>query len=238
MAAGEREQVRHLLVLEDTAGRRPILLEAATYSIGRDPTNSIVLHSKMVSRQHGLLLRVTSPESNSYLFRLIDGDLQGKRSTNGILVNGQRTISHDLRSGDMIVFGGDVRARYLTLTNLTNAEFSDFCQSTDVLGFLSKTTNPFATLVPHDQTNIEEFSEAALVRLASYPELTPTPILEVDLEGHGDVSEPSSSDAVWGFTAAQTESPLAHWLARASVLYAANPRKSPCTGSGIPAAYL
>ncbi|WP_099799036.1 histidine kinase dimerization/phospho-acceptor domain-containing protein [Parathermosynechococcus lividus] len=183
MAAGEREQVRHLLVLEDTAGRRPILLEAATYSIGRDPTNSIVLHSKMVSRQHGLLLRVTSPESNSYLFRLIDGDLQGKRSTNGILVNGQRTIAHDLRSGDMIVFGGDVRARYLTLTNLTNEEFSDFCQSTDVLGFLSKTTNPFATLVPHDQANIEEFSEAALVRLASYPELTPTPILEVDLEG-------------------------------------------------------
>ncbi|WP_448527510.1 ATP-binding protein [Parathermosynechococcus lividus] len=183
MAAGEREQVRHLLVLEDTAGRRPILLEAATYSIGRDPTNSIVLHSKMVSRQHGLLLRVTSPESNSYLFRLIDGDLQGKRSTNGILVNGQRTIAHDLRSGDMIVFGGDVRARYLTLTNLTDEEFSDFCQSTDVLGFLSKTTNPFATLVPHDQANIEEFSEAALVRLASYPELTPTPILEVDLEG-------------------------------------------------------
>ncbi|WP_448524498.1 ATP-binding protein [Parathermosynechococcus lividus] len=183
MATGEREQVRHLLVLEDTAGRRPILLEAATYSIGRDPTNSIVLHSKMVSRQHGLLLRVTSPESNSYLFRLIDGDLQGKRSTNGILVNGQRTIAHDLRSGDMIVFGGDVRARYLTLTNLTDKEFSDFCQSTDVLGFLSKTTNPFATLVPHDQANIEEFSEAALVRLASYPELTPTPILEVDLEG-------------------------------------------------------
>ncbi|MCH9055176.1 ATP-binding protein [Synechococcus sp. PCC 6716] len=183
MAAGERGQVRHLLVLEDTAGRRPILLEAATYSIGRDPTNSIVLHSKMVSRQHGLLLRVTSPESNSYLFRLIDGDLQGKRSTNGILVNGQRTIAHDLRSGDMIVFGGDVRARYLTLTNLTDEEFSDFCQSTDVLGFLSKTTNPFATLVPHDQANIEEFSEAALVRLASYPELTPTPILEVDLEG-------------------------------------------------------
>jgi len=183
MATQEREQVRHLLVLEDTAGRRPILLEAATYSIGRDPTNSIVLHSKLVSRQHGLLLRVTSPDTESYLFRLIDGDLQGKRSTNGILVNGQRAVSHDLRSGDMIVFGGDVRARYLTLTNMTDTEFNDFCQSTDVLGFLSKTTNPFATLVPENHANIENFSEAALVRLASYPELTPNPILEVDLEG-------------------------------------------------------
>ncbi len=183
MATQEREQVRHLLVLEDAAGRRPILLEAATYSIGRDPTNSIVLHSKLVSRQHALLLRVTSPESESYLFRLIDGNLQGKRSTNGILVNGQRTLAHDLRSGDMIVFGGDVRARYLILTNMTNTEFNDFCQSTDVLGFLSKTTNPFATLVPDNQANVENFSEAALVRLASYPELTPNPILEVDLEG-------------------------------------------------------
>ncbi|BAC09383.1 two-component sensor histidine kinase [Thermosynechococcus vestitus BP-1] len=179
----ERQAVRHLLVLEDSEGRRPILLEAATYSIGRDPTNSIVLHSKMVSRQHAILFRVTSPETNSYLFRLIDGDLQGKRSTNGTVVNGQRIVAHDLRTGDMIVFGGDVRARYLALTNMTDTEFQDFCRSTDVLGFLSKSTNPFATLVPLREGNIENFSEAALVRLASYPELTPNPILEVDLEG-------------------------------------------------------
>jgi signal transduction histidine kinase len=137
----------------------------------------------MVSRQHAILFRVTSPETNSYLFRLIDGDLQGKRSTNGTLVNGQRIVAHDLRTGDMIVFGGDVRARYLTLTNMTDTEFQDFCRSTDVLGFLSKSTNPFATLVPLSEGNIENFSEAALVRLASYPELTPNPILEVDLEG-------------------------------------------------------
>lgn len=190
----ERQAVRHLLVLEDSEGRRPILLEAATYSIGRDPTNSIVLHSKMVSRQHAILLRVTSPETNSYLFRLIDGDLQGKRSTNGTLVNGQRIVAHDLRGGDMIVFGGDVRARYLTLTNMTDTEFQDFCRSTDVLGFLSKSTNPFATLVPLSEGNIENenFSEAALVRLASYPELTPNPILEVDLEGRVTYLNPAA----------------------------------------------
>ncbi|WP_297759747.1 ATP-binding protein [Thermosynechococcus sp.] len=188
----ERQAVRHLLVLEDSEGRRPILLEAATYSIGRDPTNSIVLHSKMVSRQHAILFRVTSPETNSYLFRLIDGDLQGKRSTNGTLVNGQRIVAHDLRTGDMIVFGGDVRARYLTLTNMTDTEFQEFCRSTDVLGFLSKSTNPFATLVPLSEGNIENFSEAALVRLASYPELTPNPILEVDLEGRVTYLNPAA----------------------------------------------
>ncbi|WJI23219.1 ATP-binding protein [Thermosynechococcus sp. B0] len=192
MVSHERQAVRHLLVLEDSEGRRPILLEAATYSIGRDPTNSIVLHSKMVSRQHAILLRVTSPETNSHLFRLIDGDLQGKRSTNGTLVNGQRIVAHDLRSGDMIVFGGDVRARYLTLTNMTDTEFQDFCRSTDVLGFLSKSTNPFATLVPLSDGNIENFSEAALVRLASYPELTPNPILEVDLEGRVTYLNPAA----------------------------------------------
>ncbi|HEY9845594.1 MAG TPA: FHA domain-containing protein, partial [Candidatus Caenarcaniphilales bacterium] len=108
----ERQQVRHLLVVEDTQMRRTIALEAATYSIGRDSTNSIVLHSRSVSRQHAILLRVTTPETPTYLFRLIDGDLQGKASTNGLSVNGHRCFSHDLKHGDVILFGGEVKAKY------------------------------------------------------------------------------------------------------------------------------
>lgn len=102
----QRQRFRHLFIIDDAEGRRTISLEAATYSIGRDVTNSIVLHSKMVSRQHAILLRVTAPETSNFLFRIIDGDLQGKRSTNGLIVNGRRLFSHDLKHGDVVIFGG------------------------------------------------------------------------------------------------------------------------------------
>jgi pSer/pThr/pTyr-binding forkhead associated (FHA) protein len=51
---GQSQQIEHLLVIEDDQGKRTIVLEAATYSIGRDLGNSIVLHSQSVSRQHAI----------------------------------------------------------------------------------------------------------------------------------------------------------------------------------------
>ncbi len=186
----ERQQVRHLLVIEDTQGRRSLLLEAATYSIGRDATNSIVLHSKLVSRQHAILLRVTAPETATYSFRIIDGDLQGKRSTNGLIINGHRQYAYDLKHSDVIVFGGDVTAKYYAVSNLSDTEFTRLSKTADPSDFLPNTSNPFQTLVPY--TELENISEAALVRLASFPELTPTPILEIDLLGTVTYQNPAA----------------------------------------------
>jgi signal transduction histidine kinase len=191
MDQDQRNRFRHLLIVDDAEGRRTISLEAATYSIGRDATNSIVLHSKMVSRQHALLLRVTAPETSTYLFRLVDGDLQGKRSTNGIIINGRRLFSHDLKHGDMIVFGGDVKAKYYAISNLTDSDFDRFVEAKDLSTLLSNSVNPFQTLVPTDD-DFQSLSEAALVRLASFPELTPTPILEIDLSGTVTYLNPSA----------------------------------------------
>jgi signal transduction histidine kinase/pSer/pThr/pTyr-binding forkhead associated (FHA) protein len=191
MDQDQRNRFRHLLIVDDAEGRRTISLEAATYSIGRDATNSIVLRSKMVSRQHAILLRVTSPDSSTYLFRIVDGDLQGKRSTNGLMINGRRLFSHDLKHGDLLVFGGDVKAKYYAISNLTDSDFDKFREAKDLSTILSKSINPFQTLVPTDD-DFQDLSEAALVRLASFPELTPYPILEIDLTGIVTYLNPSA----------------------------------------------
>lgn len=85
----EAPRERHLLIVHDDDGSRAIALEAATYSIGRDPSNAIVLKSKTVSRRHAILLRLPNPATKGYRYRLIDGDAQGNRSANGTRVNGQ-----------------------------------------------------------------------------------------------------------------------------------------------------
>ncbi len=58
MTSSGSPQLPHVLVLDDTQGRRALILDAATYSLGRDPQNSIPLRSSSISRQHALLLRV------------------------------------------------------------------------------------------------------------------------------------------------------------------------------------
>ncbi len=173
------QRIEHLLVIEDSQGKRTIALEAATCSVGRDLTNSIVLYSHLVSRHHATLVRLTMPETITYLFRIIDGNLKGKRSKNGLIVNGSRCFSHDLQHGDVISFGGDVRARYYATANQSDVEFLT-SGTEDVSGFLSNLSNPFQKLITSDDENS---NEAALVRLASFPELISNPILEIDLAG-------------------------------------------------------
>ncbi|WP_298617509.1 FHA domain-containing protein [uncultured Thermosynechococcus sp.] len=116
----------HLLRIEDETGRRTVALEAATYSIGRDVTNAIVIHGHGVSRQHALLLRIPSPDG--YRYRVVDGNADGKPSANGILVNGQRVQRHELKDGDEINFGGSVKAHY-SIMSMGDAEFIKYLQS-------------------------------------------------------------------------------------------------------------
>lgn len=99
------KQTYHYLAVEDESGKRIVPLTTSTYSIGRHSSNSIVLQSRFISRQHAILLRVTTPQNSNYTFRIVDGDLQGNCSTNGLLVNGQKRNSHSLQHGDLILFG-------------------------------------------------------------------------------------------------------------------------------------
>jgi diguanylate cyclase (GGDEF)-like protein len=185
MLGNEREKIRHLLVIQDLEGRRTIPLQETTYSLGRHPANTIVLASRSVSLQHAILLRVTVPETDQYGFQVIDGNYKGKGSTNGLFVNGNKCFSHNLRHGDVIAFGSNkAQAKYYAISNLSEQAFSESCDVEDLSGFLSEQAspaNPFQTLAI--DPSFEAASESALARLASFPELIPNPIIEMDFEG-------------------------------------------------------
>jgi tetratricopeptide (TPR) repeat protein len=108
LAAGA---LQPMLLLQDDIGQREIPLSGPEYTVGRDPQNSICLRSQFVSRFHAVLQRLDRPDG-SYTYRLLDGDLRGKPSTNGVQVNGHKQLRWDLKPGDCIVFGPKVQATY------------------------------------------------------------------------------------------------------------------------------
>jgi pSer/pThr/pTyr-binding forkhead associated (FHA) protein len=123
----------HILKIDDEMGSRTITLDAATYSLGRDPSNAIVLASKSISRKQALLLRLPTDKLNAYRYRLMDGDSGGKPSKNGVFVNGRPCRTRDLLSGDQILFAGQIKvfyqilpiaqAGYLKYLNLSEVNF-------------------------------------------------------------------------------------------------------------------
>lgn len=130
MTESTSPRTHHLLVVDDDSGRRVFRLEATTYSIGRDPTCSILLHSPLVSRQHALLARIGGGEGAAGVgYRIFDGNSQGKPSKNGILVQGERRSAHDLEDGDLIEFAPEIRACYYIRT-MSEDDISRYTQST------------------------------------------------------------------------------------------------------------
>ena len=103
---------RHVLAVEDCDGTREHFLSDPKYFIGRDIANDICLNSEFASRYHALLLRVPTPQEGEYRYRILDGDLEGKPSTNGLTVNGEKVSAHQLNEGDVISFGPDAKAVY------------------------------------------------------------------------------------------------------------------------------
>jgi two-component system NtrC family sensor kinase len=69
-------------------------LDRDTVSLGREANNVIQVHDTEVSRRHAEVRR------NGNVYTLID-----LGSSNGSYVNGQRTQSHELTSGDRVQVG-------------------------------------------------------------------------------------------------------------------------------------
>ena len=101
----------HWLVVEDDKGRREIPLGGQLYSLGRDSDSDIRLFSMFVSRRHATLVRQNREDGN-YGYQIVDGDLEGNASSNGISLGGHKIQSHSLKHKDKILFGSGVAATY------------------------------------------------------------------------------------------------------------------------------
>ncbi len=195
MEGNETEKIRHLLVVQDPKGQRTLPLLEATYSLGRDLRNAIVLYSASVSRQHAILLRVTISNTDQYGFRIIDGNFEGKKSTNGLFVNGNKCLHHNLQNGDVIAFDSHTQAKYYVITNLSEQIFSESCGTGDLSNFLSGKVNSVSHVSKAiiENINFGADSETALARLASFPELIPNAIIEMDLAGRVTYLNPAAA---------------------------------------------
>jgi pSer/pThr/pTyr-binding forkhead associated (FHA) protein len=113
-------KLNSILIVEDSQGRREITLESSVYSIGRDPKCDIRLASQFVSRHHATLVQLPKDDA-TYYYRIVDGNLKGKPSANGMLINGRKLQAHDLKNEDEIVFGPQARAIYYQLKRDTTS---------------------------------------------------------------------------------------------------------------------
>lgn len=98
---------KSLIVFKD---RKKIIVETLTrkiYTIGRFASNDIFLESKGISRCHASIYFL----NNS--FWIVDGNLKGKPSTNGLFVNGNKVSVHELIRYDVITFCKHVYAIFL-----------------------------------------------------------------------------------------------------------------------------
>lgn len=180
------DQGHHVLVIEDPSFHREIHLDAATYSIGRHSSNDIVLSCQKTSRNHATLLRRTDVKTNKYSYWVLDGDLQGNRSRNGIFINGKKTLVHELKPGDVIQFSADAQATYkltqeLAQNTILNSQLDSIPFSSEKSSLINKETivNPPPAAVNQTKAVIPDSS-----RQISLTELSPQPIIEIDLYGN------------------------------------------------------
>ncbi|EAZ87956.1 diguanylate cyclase domain-containing protein, partial [Crocosphaera chwakensis] len=115
------QPTHHFLIIEDRKYRRTLSLQDKFYSLGRSPKNSIVISSDQASRHHATLIRKKNRLNNEETYWILDGDRNGKKSRNGIYVNGEKCSVKELKQGDLINFGCDVNATFYSLNNWSDS---------------------------------------------------------------------------------------------------------------------
>lgn len=209
------QKKNHLLLLfpDNPSEKKVLSLTESIYSVGRHSDSTIKLNSSSISRHHATLIRKDLGETEN-IYILIDGDLKGQRSQNGILVNGKKTIHHRLEDGDVIIFGeNEHKAIYKQENNLAEIKIDSLSNSPS-----EKSINNIAssnklsreklqdTLVIFEENLQENLTNKDINRLASFPELSPNPILEFDFDGNITYTNPAANLCFSDFLITSTNS--------------------------------
>jgi diguanylate cyclase (GGDEF)-like protein len=156
--------IQHILVVEDQASRRTIILDEANYTMGRHSSNSIQMNSRQSSRHHATFVRKFNTKLNQFTYLIVDGDLEGNKSQNGIFINGEKCLVHELKDGDLINFGCDVNASYhnigrrenVTLTSGLNAEVNSVSKHDELYSSNENIQTKKILILSEDDTNIKK----------------------------------------------------------------------------------
>ncbi|MGK7912378.1 MAG: FHA domain-containing protein [Synechococcus sp.] len=106
--------LNHALIVKDRNGPKAYWLTSEVYTLGRDADNSICIDSQYVSRRHALLYRVAADGTGGFSYQILDGDVNGNPSTNGLYMDEQRIDFLNLENGNEIRMSCDVTVTYVT----------------------------------------------------------------------------------------------------------------------------
>jgi diguanylate cyclase (GGDEF)-like protein/PAS domain S-box-containing protein len=179
----------YLLIVEDSNNQRIFYLNGEQYNLGRSDDNSIILYDQQVSRCHATIVKEYNEGEQLFFYKIYDGNLKGKLSTNGLFINGVKFQEKYLEHGDLIRFSEKAKAHYFVLDK--NSKINDIFKLTDTGDNSSKEPHlkrddiDKITLTS-DETfwkQIDNDQYHHLSKIASFCELSPYPIIEVNLQG-------------------------------------------------------
>lgn len=203
---------RHILVIEEPSFSKTVILEEANYSLGRHSSNDIIIAAHKVSRHHATLLRRTDTKTNQYSYWILDGDLEGNRSRNGIFINNKKCLVHELKHGDIIKFSADIKANYKLVSNSADVAVDPPTPQENY-----RESNPQAnnnkTLFSKETyvapfSSFQEIDNNDVLKLSSVAELSSQAIIELDLQGNLIYTNSAANRILKDISQNQSSNPL------------------------------
>jgi diguanylate cyclase (GGDEF)-like protein/PAS domain S-box-containing protein len=177
----------YVLIIEDENDQHLVYLQDQIYEIGRHHDAKIILKNLAVSRHHATLIKEYNQNENIFSYQIFDGNLSDQFSTNGLIINNKKYKSKYLEHGDLIQFSDFAKARYFVIDKSSHIKnFFNIIQkekSSDNSDIFNKKTlnHNFYNFQTNylDNENIIEY----ISKLTSFAELSPYPIIEINLQG-------------------------------------------------------